>query len=529
MGRLRATFILPLKQEVFSGVTLVNSETYFDKNLHYLLALLSGASLTLAFAPIEYRLFVIIAPAILFGLLLKADSTKQHLLLNYLFGLGLFGTGASWIFYSMYFFAHAHIVLAVGLTSLFVLMMALLFLLLGLLSYQLKNTPILPRLLLYYPAIWVLVEWFRGWFLTGFPWLNLGNAHIDNILVSIAPVAGSYAVSFFSAVLSGALLVVIISPLRDKKIAVVTSICLLGSSYLLGKVSWTSPIDKPIKVSLLQGNIAQEKKWLPETLQPTLDLYQTLTDENWDSDLIIWPETAIPATFDRHMDFITALQEKAIETHTDLLIGGFFYNKNDKNDKAGIENSILGISGEARSIYSKQHLVPFTEYFPFLHYLNWLREWVELPYDSVKRGIGSTTLSIAGQTAQMSICYEDAYGSEIIQGLPEANLLINISNDGWFTGSIEPDQHFEITRMRAVETGRYLLRAANIGTSAIVDTKGKIIATADNYQTTTIKGLAQPYQGLTPYVRFGNHLIISLLFFIILVARTTRLKQYRRH
>jgi len=491
------------------------------KTLHYLLAPLSGASLTLAFAPIEYRLFAIIAPAILFSLLLKANSAKQHLRLSYLFGLGLFGTGASWIFYSMYFFAHAHIILAVGLTSLFVLIMSLLFLLVGLLSYQLKDTPILLRLLLYYPAIWVLVEWFRGWFLTGFPWLNLGNAHIDNILVNIAPIAGSYAVSFFSAVLSGALLVVIMSPTRDKKIAVVASICLLGSSYLLEKVSWTSPIDNPIKVSLLQGNIAQEKKWLPETLQPTLALYQRLTDENWDSDLIIWPETAIPDTFDQHMDFITALQKKAIETHTDLLIGGFFYNM---EGKAGIENSILGISGEVRSIYSKQHLVPFTEYFPFLRYLNWLREWVKLPYDSVKRGVGSTTLNIAGQIAQMSICYEDAYGSEIIQGLPEASLLINISNDGWFTGSIEPDQHFEIARMRAVETGRYLLRAANIGTSAIVDTKGNILATADNYQTKTIKGLAQPYQGLTPYVRFGNGLIISLLFFILIVAHTIRLK-----
>jgi apolipoprotein N-acyltransferase len=496
-------------------------ESRYLKKVHYLLALLSGALLTLAFAPIEYRLFAIISPAVLFGLLLKAGSVKQHLRLSYLFGLGLFGTGASWIFYSMYFFAHAHIVLAIGLTSLFVLIMALLFLLLGLLSYQLKNTSMLARLLLYYPAIWVLVEWFRGWFLTGFPWLNLGNAHIDNILVSIAPIAGSYAVSFFSATLSGALLVTVIMPLRDKKIALVTSICLLGSSYFLGNIRWTSPVDTPIKVSLLQGNIAQEKKWLPETLQPTLDLYQKLTSENWDSDLIIWPETAIPDTFDRHMDFITALQEKAIETDTDLLIGGFFYNM---NDKAGIENSILGISGETRSIYSKQHLVPFTEYFPFLHYLNWLREWVELPYDSVKRGRGSTTLSIAGQIAQMSICYEDAYGSEIIQDLPEARLLINISNDGWFTGSIEPDQHFEIARMRAVETGRYLLRAANIGTSAIVDTKGKIIATANNYQTTTIKGLAQPYQGLTPYVHFGNSLIISFLFFILIVSRVIRIK-----
>ncbi len=489
-------------------------------NWYYLLALLAGSSLTLAFAPIEWRIIGIISPAILFILLLQADSLKKHLRLSYLFGIGMFGTGTSWIFYSMYFFAHAHIVLAITLTSVFVILMSLVMLIFGALSYQFINSPKLTRLLLFYPASWVLVEWFRGWFFTGFPWLYLGNLHIDNSLVHIAPIAGSYAVSLLSIILSGALVLLFFAKNSHRITALIVGIGIIASSYTLGKIDWTTPLGDPIKVSLLQGNIPQDKKWLPEQQQPTLDLYLELTHENWDSDLIIWPETAIAGYFRNHIDsLILPLESKAKETHTDLLIGGFFQND---AGTPGAENSVLSITQNGRSIYSKRHLVPFSEYIPFLEYLRWLEKWIDLPYSSVKKGLGPTTINVAGKTAQMSICYEDVYGNESIRGLPEASLLINVSNDGWFTGSIEPEQHAEIARMRSVESGRYMLRSTNIGVSAIIDTKGKIVATAPTYKIKTITGMAQPYEGATPYVRVGNWLIISLLSLLILVGRFRR-------
>jgi apolipoprotein N-acyltransferase len=497
------------------------ASTHFNR-WHYLIAFLSGASLTLSFAPFEWRFIAIVAPAILFFLLHQANTYKHHLKLSYLFAVGMFGTGISWLFYSMYFFADAHFLLAGGFTLLFVVLISLTFLLLGTLTYRLQQSPVFLKLILFLPASWVLIEWFRNWFVTGFPWLYLGYSHIDNWLINIAPITGSLGVSMISSILSGALVLIIIGQQKQRIMAVVITATILGTSYSLGKIEWTTPIYNPIKVSLLQGNIPQEEKWLPKSLQPTLDLYQDMTAESWDSDLIIWPETAIPGYFRDHMDdIIQPLQSQLEDTQTDLLIGGFYYNE---SGTPGSENSILAITSGYRSIYSKQHRVPFSEYIPFLSHLRWLNKWIQLPYDSVKKGTGSTTLQVAGVTARMSVCYEDAYGDETIKGLPEANILINVSNDGWFTGSIEPQQHMEIARMRAVETGRYMLRGTNIGVSGIIDQKGKIIATAPAYITTIIDGEAQPYTGATPYVRVGNWLIIIIssalvLFGLFLSAR----------
>ena len=490
------------------------------RSVYYLLALLSGATLTLAFAPFEWRVVAIISPALLFFLLHSATTLKQHLLLSYAFAIGMFGTGVSWIFYSMYFFAHAHFLLAGGFTFLFVILMSLFVMMLGVLTFLFRNSSTALQLMLFIPASWVLVEWLRGWLLTGFPWLYLGYSHIDNGLVNIAPITGSLGVSLLSALLSGALVLLIIGNSKQRISAISLVIGIFIISLLLGKIDWTTPLGSPIKVSLLQGNIPQEKKWLPETKLPTLKLYQEMTEKNWDSDLIIWPETAIPGYFREHMeDVIQPLQKQSQSTQTDLLIGGFYYNEtHDENSRAGSENSILAISGESRSIYSKHHLVPFSEYIPFLEYLRWLGKWIQLPYDSVKQGVGSTTLNIAGVTAQMSVCYEDAFGNETIRGLPAATMLINISNDGWFTGSIEPEQHMEIARMRAVETGRYLLRGTNIGVSAIVNEKGKITATEPLYTTIVIKGNAQPFTGATPYVKMGNWFIIITLSLTLMLG-----------
>ncbi|CAA6806900.1 MAG: Apolipoprotein N-acyltransferase (EC / Copper homeostasis protein CutE [uncultured Thiotrichaceae bacterium] len=483
---------------------------------HYLFSFLAGAVLTLAFAPFEYRIIALISPAIFFHLLYSANSLKQHMGISYLFGVGLFATGASWIFYSMYFFSQAHIVLAIGLTSLFVLLMALFFLPLALLAYYLRQSHRLLTLVLIFPAVWVLAEWLRGWLFTGFPWLYLAHTHIDDFLINVAPIGGGLLVSWLSATLSGLLIAFLLGDKRERVITASATGVLLISVYATQFIQWTSPLDQAFKVTLLQGNIPQQEKWLPENLHPTIERYQEMTNQHLDSDIIIWPETALPSYFHLHLEnLIEPLNKLSTDTNTDIILGGFFHNS---EGKAGAENSILAISGNSREIYSKQHLVPFSEYIPFLEHLRWLEKWIKLPYDSVKRGQGSTLLTVAGYRAQMSVCYEDAYGNEIIEGLPEAHFLINVSNDGWFTGSIEPFQHMEIARLRAVETGRYLLRSTNIGVSGIVDHKGRIVASAPAYTTTSITGLAQAREGSTFYVRFGNYLAITLIILTLLMT-----------
>jgi apolipoprotein N-acyltransferase len=440
----------------------------------------------------------------------------------------------------MHFYCHDNIPVAATLTTVFVILIALVIGLFGLLAYPFRYHHKVTRLLFFYPLMWVLIEWFRGWFLTGFPWLYLGNSQIDNVLANIAPITGVLGVSLLSAFLSGALASIFIlkeankvlwvdapnsnhikvqskNRFRHQFIALFIILSIFAGSWYAGQIFWTQPKGEPITVSLIQGNIPQEEKWLPENKLPTLELYKNLTQKNWQSDLIIWPETAIPDLFARNMDdFIIPLQQEAEANKTDLLLGAFY-----QNEQGQIENSVLALTAEGRDIYSKRHLVPMTEYVPLLGYLHWLNKWISIPSDNLTAGTGKTTLKLGNHIAQISICYEDAFASETLKGLPQATMLINVSNDGWFTDSLEPHQHMEIARMRAIETGRYLLRSTNIGVSGIVNTKGKLIATAPPYSTEVITDKVQPFTGSTPFMYWGNWGIIMMIILLSLLGYFT--------
>lgn len=479
---------------------------------HYLLSFLAGTTLFLAYEPFKLVVFASLAPAVLFYFLLTAETRKQHIFLAWSFCFGMFSTGTYWIYYSVHFFGGAHWALAVLLTFLFVLFISSLIIPLGWLTNLVKQKSTQSKLLLLYPAAWVLVEWFRGWFLTGFPWLRLGQSQIDTWLANLAPVTGVLGVSWLNAVLAGAIVLLVIGSTQKRIVAASVSSIILLSSFALGFIDWTEPTAKPIKVALLQGNVAQENKWKPEFKQPTLDMYREMTEKSWDSDLIIWPETAIPDWFGQvSAEVIEPLRAAAVVEQSDLLLGGFYHNFDTEKDY----NSVMSITqtGEI-DIYPKHHLVPFSEYVPFLEYLRFMENWIMLPYDSVGKGQGKTTLNVAGQTAQMSICYEDVYGDESVNGLPDATMLINLSNDGWFAGSVEPMQHMQIARMRALESGRYMLRATNTGVSGIINEKGRVIQTADQYVTKIITGKAQGFTGSTPYVIWNNWFILMMMLAI---------------
>ncbi len=486
-----------------------------------LLTFLAGTALVLAYQPFNWVIIATLAPAVLFYLLLDADSRKQHIFLVWAFCFGMFSTGTYWIYYSVHFFGGAHWSLALLLSFLFVSFISSFIIPLGFLTYWARKKSIQSKLLLIYPATWVLVEWFRGWFLTGFPWLRLGQSQTDTWLAHIAPITGVLGVSWLVALLAGAIVLLIIgSNNRQRIIAVSLSLVVLSASFALDFIHWTQPNGKPIKVALLQGNVAQENKWKPEYRQPTLDMYLQMTEKSWDNDLIIWPETAIPGWFGEVAEqVIEPLRAASIIEQSDLLVGGFSYNPQTKQTY----NSIMAITKDGSiDIYSKQHRVPFSEYIPFLEYLRFMEDWIMLPYDSIGKGQGKTTLQVAGQIAQMSICYEDVYGDESINGLPQASMLINLSNDGWFAGSIEPMQHMQIARMRAIESGRYLLRATNTGISGIINEKGQIIATAAPYKNTIITAKAQGFRGSTPYIIWGDSFIMAIMLGVFGIASVTR-------
>lgn len=497
------------------------------KRSYYLFSLLAGVLCVFAFAPFNLYPLAWLAPAILFVLQLQAQTLKQSFLIAWLFGIGLFGVGASWPFYSMHFYAYAPILVAVAGSAIFVLLMALFsFGPFGLLSYLLRYNSVGIRLMLLYPTTWVLCEWFRGWFLTGFPWLLLGQSQIDTVFAAIAPMTGVLGVSFSSALIAGVLALLVIGLIshrgvkgiitrRTQIVSVLMLAALVGASFFLSKVNWTQQTGESITATVLQGNVPQENKFKPGHLEPTLAMYNRLSLQNRDSDLIVWPETALPDLFSRHMDsLILPLQEFTRENQNTLMIGGFYMN-----ESGGIENSVLSLTKGGREIYSKQHLVPFGEYIPLLKYVRWLDDWIQLPYDNITRGADSDTLPVATRNgdylAQLTVCYEDVFGEEIIASLPAAHLLVNVTNDGWFTGSLLPYQHMQIARMRSLETGRYMVRSTNTGPSGIIDEKGKLVATAPIYTTAVISHTVEIFSGSTPYVRWGNWLMVSLLSLVL--------------
>ncbi len=522
----------------------MHSEVYspFNKWL-YLLVLVAGALTVFAFAPFDIYPLAWFTPAALFYALSKANYKKQYFKLGWLYGIGLFGAGASWPFYAFQF-ANAPLLLSIGGTALFTTTVALLTTgLFGLVASLFRHKPIFARLLIFYPAAWVLIEWTRSWFLTGFPWLYLGNSQIDTFFAAYAPIMGVLGVSLSSVLIAGALvsflfgnslkrtvniaqephnaslsIKAVVEERFGSSIRVLSAlviILLTTTAFALQKIDWTQKTGKPITVSVLQSNISQSEKLDRErTLNSSIKLYKSMTQKSLNSDLIVWPETALFDAFNNHMDsLILPLQQLITRKNQTILIGGFNINQDNQ-----FENSALAISRDSRQIYSKRHLVPFGEYIPLLEYVRWMDKWITLPYSNIVAGENDGTLQVAGQTAQMSICYEDAFGAEIIKSLPAATMLINITHDGWFTGSLEPEQHMQIARMRSLETGRYMVRATTTGPSGIINEKGKIIVTAPNYTRKIITGKVQPFTGATPYTRWGDWLIVGFLSVLLLIG-----------
>jgi apolipoprotein N-acyltransferase len=510
--------------------------------LLYFLVLFSGALSVFAFAPFKLYFLAWVTPIGLFYALTKAQSKKQHILLGWFFAMGLFGAGASWPFYSIYYFAHAPLAVALGIAALFSIGVA--FLTGGLFGWIVsfyKDTPLLSRLLLFYPAAWVLVEWYRSWFLTGFPWLYLGNTQIDSILSAVAPITGVLGVSLVCLVIAGAILSFLLGnsvhrtvtvnsnevnnylvnhqAVTEEKygssariIAALILVLITLASFSLTRVDWTQTTGKPLTVSVLQSNISQHEKLDPANLNKMINIYQDMTHKSRKSDLIVWPETGLFDFFNNHMSsLITPLQKTLKNTDRTIMLGGFYVNEH-----GGVENSVLALSGDNREIYSKRHLVPFGEAIPFIKYLKFLGDWI--PKSNLVAGDNEGTLIVAGQKVQMSICYEDAFGAETIESLPEATLLVNVTHDGWFTGSLEPAQHMQIARMRSLETGRFMVRATTTGPAGIINEKGKLIATAAPYTKAIITNKVQRFTGATPYVRWGNWLIVGLLLSILIVG-----------
>ncbi|AOV17556.1 apolipoprotein N-acyltransferase [Acidihalobacter aeolianus] len=478
-----------------------------------LLALGSGLLTVVAFAPYSIAPLAVIGPALLFLSWLEA-TPRRMAWRGYLFGLGLFGFGVSWITSGLSLFGAHMQALALPLASVFVLVLALYPGIMGWVASRFAGLSAALRLILIWPALWTAFEWLRGTLFTGFPWLLLGDSQVASAPGGFAPVLGDYGVSWLVATLAGLLVCIVACRRAILRIGAAAMVLVLWFGVgALRAVDWTHPTGAPMRVSVVQGNVPQQTKWRPETFMRTLTRYRDLTRAHWDSRLIVWPESAIPALYRQVAgDYLDPLAAEAA-SHGSALMVGLFVKRGKK-----IYNAVASLGAAAPEFYFKHHLVPFGEYMPFKHLLGWLYRRMDVPMSGLSPGHGGYTVQAAGQTVDVSICYEDAYGDIVIRGLPQASLLVNVSDDAWFGDSLEPAQHMQIGRMRALETGRYLLRAANTGISGIVGPKGEVLALADQDRTEVLTAEVRPMGGATPYVRLGNTPVIALVFGVVLLG-----------
>lgn len=475
-----------------------------------------GCLTTLAFAPFGLSLL----PALLllpFFYVCLTNSPRDSAKHGFWFGFGLFLSGTYWIYISVAVFGQAPVWIALLLMLGLVLLMSVyLWLTAWLVSRLSSGEPWL--LLVAAPAAWVLVEWARGWLLTGFPWMALGYSQVDSALAGWAPVSGVYGVSAMLVLSVAAILVALLTRGRQQWIAIAVVLLpwLLGG--VLKTVDWTEPAGEPLTATVIQGGISQDEKWLPERLRPTLDFYRKATQGAAASDIVVWPEVAIPSVTDRVESFVQALESDSRITGQTILFG-ILERVTERTLEPQLHNSIIAVTGEERQVYRKRHLVPFGEYFPVpAQVREWLR-MLSLPHNDLSAGADVQPLirTRDGVELAVAICYEDAYGSEQLYALPDAALLINVSNDAWFGDSIAPHQHLQIARMRSLEVGRYSIRATNTGISAFIGPDGEILEKGPQFEPVTMTMQVEPRAGSTPYASVGNWLILSVCFLLFAV------------
>ncbi len=479
-----------------------------------LLPVILGAVCVLGFSPFYLYPISILSLIGLMHCWQQCETAKQAALTGFMFGLGLFGTGIYWIFISLHTYGGMPGIMAGLSTFLLAAFLSLFPAITGVLSKHISARQ-KHAFLLAVPIFWALSDWVRSWIFTGFPWLTMGYSQLPHSpLAGYVPMFGIYGISTITvlvASLTYALLNQNLATYRQLSLTAVLGIIICGA--LLKTVEWSVPSGKPLSVSLLQGNIDQTIKWAPEIAEHTLNQYLKMVEQS-QAKLIILPETAMPVLSSNiPEEMLSRLKQHGINNQGDILVGMV------ERENGEYFNSVLSYGTSQTAVYRKSHLVPFGEFIPLKTIFGWIyRDWLNMPLSDLSRGsIAQQPMPVAGEKVAVNICYEDVFGEEIIRQLPEATLLVNVSNDAWYGDSYAADQHMQFSQARALETGRMMLRATNTGATAIIDRKGYVISHAPHFVQTSLDGVVQGYTGTTPYVRWGNWPFVIFSFIALLV------------
>lgn len=474
------------------------------------LALIAGAGLTLAFAPFHWHLFALFCPALLLFLISHSKPWRAGIV-GLLFGLAFYSTSVYWIYISIHEYGELQAWQALLYTSLFMLVLALFPAVQCALYAKCGPESLLKRVWLF-PALWVMFEFFRSHLFSGFPWVLLGYSQTEGVLRSFAVIFGVYGVSFILCLCAG-LIIHFYTAKRENLyhlIAIIAGIWLCA--LMLDQLTWVSIDNDPFKVTLVQGNINPTRFWTEEQVKESIDTYTEISKQHWDSDLIVWPENAIPIPYQDAQNLRSELHQFANE-HDSAIIAGI----PTSSEFAGFYYNSVIVLGRGKGHYHKRNLVPFGEYSPFIRQLFEVYRRLNIPLSTFMPGSAQQkNLTVKSLSVAPYICYEIAYSSTVLSDLPQANLLVTLNNDGWFGHSIASDQHLQIGQMRSIQTGRYQLFATNTGKTAIIDPKGRLLTVAPEFAKTSIDGIIYRVTGSTPWIWCGDYPMILISFLTML-------------
>jgi apolipoprotein N-acyltransferase len=482
-----------------------------------LLALLAGIFLTLAFAPFNLIPLAVVAPLMLLALWSSLDK-KQAFYRGWLFGLGNFGTGVYWVFISIHTYGQTSTLVAAIITFGFINILAFFPAISGyyLAKYFPKNND--AKILFAFPALFIFFEWLRGLLFTGFPWLAIGYTQVYSPLGNYAAYGSVYLVGLLVLISAGLIYMCVKYYFNPHgKILVrrylLVLLCIWSGGVMLNFLTWTLTLGKPVQVSLVQGNIPQQLKWVPEHLQPTLDTYVSLSKKHWHSDIVIWPEGAIPESLQDAKDFVVDMSDLAARHHA-----GFITGIPVQSDSGGYYNAVIAV-GNGKGFYLKNRLVPFGEYIPFEKQVAKLFDLLHIPMSDFISGDQKEPPLLAGGVKFATfICYEIAFPELVRMRDPSIGALLTVSNDAWFGHSIAQAQHLQIAQMRAMELQRPLLFVSNDGITAIVNAHGRIQERIPSFTAGVLTGKMQPRSGLTPWQLLGGDSFVIPLILLFLWA-----------
>lgn len=476
----------------------------------------------------------------------RAQTMRQVFWNGWVFGWSGFVVGLYWLTISMHQYGGMPLPLAIvalTLLSAYLAGFSGLAALLARFAADNRHSPLV--LALAWASAWTLSEWLRSTLFTGFPWMAIGYAQADTWLAAWASVFGVFGVHFIAAYLAATLAVFAIPQQqgtsrlqRPMTLLIAIGLCLTGLG--ISRIDWSAPTGNPLRVRIVQGNIEQGAKFHSSQIIPSirhhLQLAQSApTPSTVSPQLILLPETVIPV-FQYQLDpsVWDAWKQVASNTNSVIMLGAPIHDRNNN----AYTNSVIRLDGSSDPIptgspqpgkrYDKHHLVPFGEFIPWG--FRWFVNMMAIPLGDFDRGgRQQQPFEVAGQRVAPNICYEDVFGEELLpalkkgaDGQPGATILANFSNLGWFGDTWALRQHWQMARVRAIETARPMLRATNTGLSGAIGIHGEPLAQLPTARPGVLDITLQGREGLTPYTRVGNTPILMLCVLMLLLCRIRR-------